>query len=81
MSVGLTSIKARSKAVMFTVYVWNVHCQLVHRLAVFCAKPWLINQSVTSFARHDIEIKAQLQQAEFGTGQTMHEVHLQLPKQ
>jgi len=38
-----------------------------------------INQSITLFVR--LDIKAQLQQAEFGTGQTGHEVHLQLPKQ
>ena len=36
-------------------------------------------QSITLFVRHDI--KAQLQQAEFGTGQAEHEVHLELPKQ
>jgi len=37
-----------------------------------------ISQSITLFVRHDIV--AQLQQAEFGTGQTGNEVRLQLPK-
>jgi len=37
------------------------------------------NQSITLFVRHDIT--TQSQQAEFGTGKTGHEVHLQLPKQ
>ena len=41
---------------------------------------WIsINQSITVFVPHDIT--APLQQADFGTGQTGHEVHLQLPRQ
>ena len=57
---------------------WKGYPQLAQN-AMNCTYFNITNQSISLFVWHDIT--AQLQQAEFGTGQTGHEVHLQLSKQ